>query len=61
MEFLKRLREITAKPVERLTAEEKAFLLARRSYLSKAERKKFAKLIEEHERKLAQAEEKPKK
>lgn len=40
---------ITAKPAAMLSAEEVAFLRARRSYLSEADRKAFSEILEEKE------------
>lgn len=41
--------EILRKDQESLSTEEREFLMARRSYLNDADRKRFADIIEEHE------------
>jgi hypothetical protein len=45
MEFLDELKRITSKEPNALSSEEKAFLLARRSYLSKEEKEKFNDIL----------------
>jgi flagellar biosynthesis chaperone FliJ len=47
MDFLERLQQITAKEPHALSSEEKAFLLARRSYLSKEQKEKFSDILKQ--------------